>query len=89
MGFGDLAKTLALLPVPMDPIVIEFERTASDGAAFELGSRMRARSTIRMGSSSAIAPMITAMARPSAAQRAARAAAQRPSRGEQRPTMGA
>ena len=38
MGFGDLTKALALFPVSMDPIVIEFQWTAPDGAAFELGS---------------------------------------------------
>jgi hypothetical protein len=38
MGLGDLAKTPALLPVSMDPIAVEFQWTASDGAAFELGS---------------------------------------------------
>jgi len=37
MCFGDLAKALALLPISMDPIVVEFQRTTSDRTAFELG----------------------------------------------------
>ena len=38
MGFGDLAKTPALLAVSMDLLAVEFQRTTSDGAAFELSS---------------------------------------------------
>ena len=38
MGFGDLAKTPALLPVSKDLLAVEFQWTASDGSAFELGS---------------------------------------------------
>ena len=38
MCFGDLAQALALLPVTLDPLAVELQRTTSDGAAFELGS---------------------------------------------------
>src|SRR4051794_29639147 len=38
MSFGDLAKTPAQLPVSMDLFAVEFQRTTSDGSAFELSS---------------------------------------------------
>ena len=38
MCLGDLTQALALLPVTLDSLPIQFQRTASDGTAFELSS---------------------------------------------------
>ena len=67
MCLGDLAQALAMLPVSLDSLSVQFQRMASDGRPSSLARRMpaRTRSTIRLRSSSAMAPMMTTMARPS------------------------
>ena len=64
---GDLTDALAALTVLLDGGVVQDQRSSADAMAFEPARRMpaRTRSTIRLRSSSAIAPMMTTMARPS------------------------
>ncbi len=73
-GAGDkvalrqLAETVAPLTVPQDSVAIKNKWFTSDVAAFELGPpHGRTRSMMRLRSSSAMAPMMTTTARPTAA----------------------
>lgn len=67
VGAGQLAEALAALAIPADGGAIEVERRASDTLAFEPGAADGGAHSLddRLRSSSAIAPMITTMARPS------------------------
>jgi len=67
IALRQLAQAVLSLTVAQDGGAIENQGFPSDMPAFELGRRMpaRTRSTIRLRSSSATAPMTTTTARPS------------------------
>ena len=63
MGLGDLGQRTTSSTVMEDRKTVHRDRSTADAPAFELRSRMpaRTRSTIRLPSGSAMAPMITIM----------------------------
>ena len=67
VGRGDLGQRLSAGPVTQDGGPVHVERTAADMPAFDSGAPhpCPTRSTIRLRSSSAMAPTMTTMARPS------------------------
>ena len=66
VGLGDLAEAVSALTIDKDGFAVQHQRFSSDLPAFEAGAPHAGahRSTIRLRSSSAMAPMMVTTARP-------------------------